>query len=150
MNGERYASGSNARTAAHFYLPRTAMLVVGVADFLLAACSFGPPPELTAEHRRDIERVLHDANLPQPTTLEVNNSGFLVATFEVDRDDVRGSIRVFAESAVLAIRNAMYPHKVFQSFRVTVNGPSPGPGLVRRYGSARFLEGGSVEWQPAR
>jgi len=32
---------------------------------------------------------------------------------------------------------------------VTLNGPPPGTGLIRRFGSARFIEGGQVEWEAA-
>ena len=43
----------------------------------------------------------------------------------------------------------MLPFKIVESYRVTLNGPSPGTGLIRRYGSARFFEGGQVTWEPA-
>jgi hypothetical protein len=37
-------------------------------------------------------------------------------------------------------------YQVAESYRVTVNGPAPGPGLINRFGSMRFTEGGSMDW----
>jgi hypothetical protein len=34
----------------------------------------------------------------------------------------------------------------FKNFRLNVNGPPPGTGLVRRYGFARVVEFGALEW----
>jgi hypothetical protein len=58
-----------------------------------------------------------------------------------------GSFEAFGTNAVVAVREAMLPFHITEMYRVTVNGPSPGTGLIRRYGSARFIEGGRVEWQ---
>jgi hypothetical protein len=52
---------------------------------------------------------------------------------------------VFAEARLLAIREALLPHG-YKNYRVNINGPPPGTGLVRRYGAARLI-GGSLEWQ---
>lgn len=128
---------------SHFRMTAAALLVFAVS------CS--PPPELSEEHRKEIASALTAADLPTPVSLEVESSGYLVATFAVTALTLGGqSSEAFATKALLTIRNTMFPHKVFQSFRVTLNGPPPGPGLVARYGSARFNEGGSVEWSPAK
>jgi hypothetical protein len=103
--------------------------------------------QLTVEHREAIQKALKTKGYPTPT-LSVTDGGFLVATFELQKLP-QESLRAYAEDAVLTIRNAMLPVHAFQNYRVTLNGPSPGPGLVRRYGNARLIEGGSVRWEPA-
>jgi hypothetical protein len=110
------------------------------------------PIQLGGQDRTNIEAALRSAGLPLPKTLELNSSGWLVATYELAPDEFRGSGQEFAEKAVLAIRNTMYQTKptAMHAYRVTLNGPSPGPGLIRRYGSARFIEGGSVKWDAGK
>jgi len=129
---------------------RLGLMNMVVLAGVISACSSSPPKVLTPQYRSEISSALTDAGLPQPESLEVSSADYLVATFVIDPDQLPGSIRAFGEKAVLTIRNAMYPHKVFDAFRVTVNGASPGPGLIRRYGSARFHEGGAVEWESAK
>jgi hypothetical protein len=98
--------------------------------------------------REVIATALHDARLPQPQTLEINDIGYLVATFEPTSPPSRAAAETFATTALFAIRNAMVPRNVVSNYRVTLNGPSLGGGLVLRYGSALFSEGGSLDWQP--
>jgi len=107
--------------------------------------------QLGGQDRTNIEAALRSEGLPLPKTLELNSSGWLVATYELAPDEFQGSGQDFAEKALLAIRNTMYRTKPMHAYRVTLNGPSPGPGLIRRYGSARFIEGGgSVEWDAGK
>jgi hypothetical protein len=114
------------------------------------SCFASPPLQLTPDHRKAIDTALKQQGLPTPQSLEINDSRYLVATFELRGAVTAASLQDFAEKALLTIRNTMQPYRVVNAYRVTVNGPSPGPGLIRRYGSARFLEGGSLEWQPAK
>jgi hypothetical protein len=93
--------------------------------------------------------ALRDKGLPQPTTLEVSEAGYLVATFTLADPVSAAHLRAFATDALLAIRNRMCADSSFGKYRVTLEGPSPGPGLTLLYGSARFIEGGSVDWDPA-
>lgn len=114
------------------------------------ATAASPSPsrtQLTTEHVNVIRQALKAKGYPAPT-LTVSDGGFLVATFELQHLPQQ-SFRRYAEDALLIIRNAMLPFNAFQNYRVTLNGPSPGPGLIRRYGNARFIEGGSVTWEPA-
>jgi hypothetical protein len=53
-------------------------------------------------------------------------------------------LRRFAEMRLLALREALLPHG-YHDYRVNINGPPPGTGLIKRYGAARYA-GGSVEW----
>jgi hypothetical protein len=80
-------------------------------------------------------------------SLEVTHSR-LVVTVEIPEADALKARRV-GTKAVLAVRNSLYGHSPVDSFRVTVNGPAPGPGLITRYGSARFTEGSAVDWEYA-
>ena len=105
-----------------------------------------PPRYLPTEERDAIHAALRMKRLPQPVSLEITDSGWLVATFEL-RTIPEDGFRVFGENALLAIREAMLPSKTVEKYRVTLNGPSPGTGMIRRYGSARYIEGGRVEWE---
>lgn len=107
------------------------------------------PKSLTAEHRSAIQASLRKIGYPQPNELEINDTGFLVATFELRGPVDRLSLKSFAEDSIMAIREAMLPFKAIERYRVTLNGPSPGTGMIRRYGNARLIEGGAVEWEPA-
>src|ERR1044071_906583 len=110
---------------------------------VVLACNISKPtpsrPQLTAEHSDAIQKALKAKGYPAPN-LTISDNGFLVATFELQRTPQQ-SLRAFAEDALLTIRNTMHPYRIFDRYRVTLNGPSPGPGLIRRYGNARFIEG---------
>jgi len=108
---------------------------------LLAACASGPA-ELTDHHRQAVTQALTARQLSAPDQLELRG-GFVVATYRVPK--LTASARTFAETRLLAIREALLPFG-FTDYRVDVNGASPGTGLVRRYGSARFIDGGTLEW----
>jgi hypothetical protein len=72
----------------------------------------------------------------------MTDGGWIVVTYQLS-NGLRA--RAIAEEAVLATREAMLPYQLDAHYRVTVNGPSPGTGLITRYGSARFTD--RVEWQ---
>ena len=73
----------------------------------------------------------------------------VIVTVEIPEADAYRA-RVIGTKGVVAVRNQFYRLDKDLGYRVTVNGPSPGPGLVLRYGSARFQEGGQVRWESAR
>lgn len=100
-------------------------------------------PTLNQEHRNAIDAALKAEGLPNPSSLEISDSGWLVATYQLSNG---ANARELAEHAVLIIREAMLPYHLVDAYRVTVNGPSPGTGLIRRYGSARFTD--RLEWEP--
>lgn len=120
------------------------MLTVGLWACLTILCcaSRSETTALTKEHRDAIHTILKARGLPDPSSLEVTDSGFLVATYEVNSG---ADARNLAERAVLAIKDAMLRFKIVDAYRVTVNGPSPGTGVIRRYGSARFTD--RLEWE---
>jgi acyl-CoA synthetase (AMP-forming)/AMP-acid ligase II len=102
-----------------------------------------------------ITTELAGAGLPPHQSIEITEGNWLVATFQIDDPALTQmssagitSPREFATKAVILVRNAALPFKVVTNYRVTMNGPPPGPGLIMRYGSARFSEGGSVTWEP--
>lgn len=100
------------------------------------------PKSLTSEHREAIRVALRSKSLPSPSSLEISDVGWLVATYEISNG---AQARDLGERAVLAIREAMLPFKFDGHYRVTVNGSSPGTGLILRYGSARFTD--RLEWE---
>lgn len=54
----------------------------------------------------------------------------------------------YAENICLAVRNKLFSSGAgVKSYRVSLYGPSPGPGLVRVYGAYRFTEGGRGSWK---
>ncbi len=98
-----------------------------------------------------INAALNKAQLISPEKIEIADSGKrLVVTFEIPESHdwalrVAGvhSLREYGTKAVITVRNAELPFNLVNHFRVTLNGPSPGPSLIHRYGSARFSEGGA-------
>lgn len=117
---------------------------------LVLGCNAGrpKPQNLTSDQVDAINKSLEAKGYPYPS-LEIADSGFLVATFQLDAPPRNKTVRAFAEDAVITIRNAMHSQGGFDKYRVVLNGPSPGPGLTRRYGVARFIEGDQVRWEPA-
>lgn len=94
-----------------------------------------------------VTQALSVKDLPAPVSLGLVGN-FVVADFEVSQAQLRSfgySAEAFGKAALLEIREDLLRFS-FKNFRVNVNGPSPGTGLVRRYGSARYIDGGSVEW----
>ncbi len=121
-----------------------------VAAAVSAGCTTsGAPPPLSEAQRSAIVAELQKVNIPPPSSLEVNDSGFVVATFDnIPAAMVPDGGRTFAETALIRMREPLAPAKVYKQFRVTVNGPPPGTGMISRYGSARFIEdAGKVEWK---
>jgi hypothetical protein len=120
--------------------------------FIIAGVLGGPsssvPRSLSAVQIKDVEATLRSRGFDPPRGLEVNDIGFVVADFEITGLDALRA-KSYGEERLLAIREALLVDG-FRDFRVNVNGPSPGTGLVRRYGSARFISGGSLEWLPPR
>lgn len=130
------------------------LLVLVVASWMNPDVQSTPPTPsptqleshgLTSAHREMIAAALHEALLPEPQSLEVNESGYLVATFEGPQPSAAAA-QNFASRALMSIRNAMFNRHVISDYRVTLNAPSSGPDLTLRYGSAQFSEGGAIEW----
>lgn len=129
-----------------WYLP--AVMVV-----ILIGC--GGPTEktqsgLSTQQESEIQAALQEKGFPAPKSLKVNESGWLVATFVLSDPKSAAYLENFATEAILTIRNTIYSYHVVSKYRVTLDGPPPGPGLVLRYGIARFIEGGKIEWEPAK
>lgn len=118
------------------------LLVLSVLGCVNSNRSPSQPKSLTAEHRQAIRRTLSAQGLPSPSSIEISDSGWLVATYQIENG---AKARDLGERAVLAIREAMLPFNFDGHYRVTINGPSPGTGLIRRYGSARFTD--RLEWE---
>jgi hypothetical protein len=92
--------------------------------------------------------MLKSRALTQPDDLTISGAGFVTADY-VLADAYRAQLAIplsaFAEVRLLAIREALLPFG-FKNYRVNINGTPPGTGLTRRYGSARYIDGGKVEW----
>lgn len=125
----------------------TGLVVLGSLTRMPPSSS-GPTVLSDVQHAAAVA-ALKEKGFNPPKSIEVATTGFVVAEFELTEAAVRaypGSMREFGESRLLAIREALLPHG-FNDYRVNVNGTPPGTGLVRRYGSARFISaGGKVEW----
>lgn len=110
------------------------------------------PRELTVgQHAAVINAFRADGRVP-PESIVVEGSGFVVAEFlltDEHRKELTGTIREYAERRLIMIREALLPFG-YEHYRVNVNGPPPGTGLIKRYGSARLIGNGSVEWLTGR
>jgi hypothetical protein len=102
---------------------------------------------LNEKQKQTILAAFDAKGFPAPQKLEITHSR-LVATFEIDDDALRKMAAIdittpkeFGSKAVILLRNAEMPLNLVDDYRVTINGPSPGPGLITRIGSARFSEG---------
>jgi hypothetical protein len=119
-----------------------------IALAVTLACS-STPRILAAEHHEAVRKQFDAQGLTQPTELTISEAGFVTADYivtDVERRRLTMSLREFGELRLLAIREALLPYG-FQDYRLNVNGPPPGTGLIRRYGSARFIGvGGKLEW----
>lgn len=123
------------------------IIVLFVLAFVAAQLgNLGGPSELTLEHRRAVESALKANNLDQPSTLELESTGFVTATYVLSDPSVPFKARSLGEARLIAIREVLLPFG-FKDYRVNIEGPPPGTGLIRRYGSARFIgAGGKLEW----
>ncbi len=133
-----------AKKRSHWF--RNTLLVLGALIVLAALGNMfnGAPPALTAEHRAAVEAAHKPHAWQLPVKVEVSSAGFVVMDYEVPRDLLIPA-RTFGEERLLAIREALLPFG-FKNYRVNVNHPPPGTGLTERVGSARFIDGGRVEW----
>lgn len=103
---------------------------------------------LNAVQQKAVLSVLSSKGLPTPQSIRVESTGFVVADVELTEAQVRQlrSIQQTGQDILLTIREELLVDG-FKSYRVNMNGPPPGTGLVRRFGSARFIDsGGKVEW----
>jgi len=136
------------------------VMLAGVAVFVVLSLL---PPEkgsarkptlsaqkLSAQNESEIQTALQSKGYPFPRSLEINETGWLVATFELSNPRSATYLENFATNTLLTIRNTMHPRSIASKYRVTLEGPPPGPGLILRYGSAMFIEGGKMAWEPAR
>jgi hypothetical protein len=114
---------------------------------LTIACSaYGPSTPLPAAQLRNVMTMLVARGLTEPVQIEVQSTGFVVANYEIPTGSrAQRDPRAFAEARLIAIREALLADG-YKDFRVNVNGPPPGTGLVQRYGSSRLIDGGRVEW----
>ena len=129
-------------------MKHVAYVLLPVSLAVLLSCG-APVPSLTEEHRAAVSRELLARKLGEPNSLTTRDA-FIVADYETTSLAVRlaGGAEAFGEARLLAIREALLPFG-YKDYRVNVNGPPPGTGLIQRYGSARFIDaGGTVEWLP--
>lgn len=107
-------------------------------------------PTLSQQDKSQILTALNNKGYPAPMSMEINDSGWLVAMFELTDPRSAAYLEKFATESLLTIRNTMQPNSIVSKYRVTLNGSSPGPGLILRFGNARFIEGGGLRWEPAK
>jgi hypothetical protein len=123
-----------------------------VAVYLMLSAVVGcgaaaEPRELTDEQREAVMSAFRmDGRVPPESIELVGNC--VVAEFlltDEHRRELQNPVREYAERRLIMIREALLPFG-FTDYRVNVNGPPPGTGLIKRYGSARLMGNGSVEW----
>ena len=122
----------------------TPVLALALALLALTACN-SPVPQLRPEDHEHVRKALKAHGWTEPTSLELRDDNFIVIDYEVPDTVAVSQHRAFAEERLLAIREELIVEG-YKNFRLNLNGPSPGTDLVRRYGAARIIEHGSLEW----
>lgn len=128
--------------------PMRALLVIVAGVLLLAwlvnssGLNDGGVASLTPQQQEAIATLHRDKAWQAPRDIELRN-GIVVVNYQLPDGAI--AVRQQAEQRLLAIREVLLPDG-FDAYRVNMWAPSPGTGLVRRYGAARFLGGGSLEW----
>lgn len=134
--------------------PIVAMVIAGVVILLGIAMQLSgvdvftknlPAPALGLEDHEHVRKALKAHGWAEPTSLQLRDDGFIVIDYEVPDTVAVSQRRAFAEERLLAIREELLVEG-YKNFRLNLNGPPPGRGLVRRYGSARIVESGELEW----
>jgi hypothetical protein len=123
-------------------------IILVVLAWLTSSGRSRSPSALLSTHREAVRAALAAKAYDEPTRIEINSNGFIVAEWELsDRyaNQLAIPLKTFGQQRLLVIREALLPFG-FKDYRVNVNGTPPGTGLTKRYGSARFIDGGSVEW----
>ena len=96
-----------------------------------------------------MNETLNHAGVSGSWSWEQTKGGWLAVTVEIPEDDAYKA-RTIGTKGVVAVRNQFYRRELagfdVDAYRVTVNGPRPGPDMITRYGSAR-LNGGQVDWE---
>ena len=97
-----------------------------------------------------MNETLNHAGVRGRWSWEQTSEGWLAVTVEIPEDDAYKA-RTIGTKGVVAVRNQFYQQELagfdVHAYRVSVNGPSPGPDMITRYGSARLNRGGQVDWQ---
>jgi len=120
------------------------------ASVLLASCAPAQEPtELTQELRAEIVSSLTSENFPEPVEIEMSDSGWLAVKMKVNTSaDLMGATpKRYAETALLTVRNNLYEKGIEENIRLSLYGPSPGPGLVSILGTARMTRTGGLSWK---
>jgi len=123
---------------------RNTLLVIGgllVLGFIGQSITDTTPNTLTPEHLAAIEASHKDGVTIRPIDVELR-SGIVVIDYEIPTT-VGAVAQTFGEARLVAIRAALLRFG-YKNYRVNVR--RAGEGLATRYGAARFLDPGPVEW----
>ncbi len=112
---------------------------------LVSGCGAPAPAAAYVPYDEIARAALKTAKIPEPDSIQIDGRR-LIATYQKEFSSIAGA-QAFAETALLTIRNASFQKGPVEFYRVTLNGKPPGPGMIRRIGSARYSEGGTVEWE---
>jgi hypothetical protein len=130
---------------------RTKLYYAGVGLLILAAASwFGAARQsalaLSPSVQTRIAQAFARAGLVPAQSIVREEGNRLVATFELPHQRVDGVPEAYARQAMYAMVTAVQ-HDGFALYRVTINGPSPRPGLILRYGTLRSDPEGNLRWE---
>ena len=136
------------------FAKRHLLSVSTLAVFVLLAVGTSEVERLEPSETAELERLaaepvseaLQEIGFTGRHEVEVTDREWLAVTLHYDRSPINPE--TIGRNAVVAIRNQIYYRDDIdiERFRVSLYGPPPGPGMVRVYGSARFIEGGQVTW----
>jgi hypothetical protein len=102
------------------------------------------PAALTDAHRAAIEASHSDDDVTiRPSRVELSG-GILVVDYEIP-SNAGFAAQAFGQTRLLALRRKLLQFG-FKNYRVNVL--RAGEGLAARYGAARYLDPGPVEWLP--
>lgn len=109
-------------------------------------------PALTEAHINAALDALRAKDSLLPDSIELSDTGYVAITYNMSTGFSVGA-ESFATETLLIVRNAIYvmPDADKEwNYRLTIFGPSPGPGLVSVIGTARFASDGfdGIKWTP--
>ena len=102
------------------------------------------PGPLSEGETERVRRALRAGEVFSDFDARTDSSGRLIVILKLEAPPMDG--RALGEKALLAVLDKLYDAGRYDSFRVSLHGPPPAPGIVKSYGVARFSDERGMTW----